>query len=100
MNYTNLKFNSKGFKNDEKFVSVLVQGSGTFGVESVIQTVNSHNKSNFLVLENGAYGQRMSNICKRLKIPVQTENFAEDAELNIHSIEKILQTKRKFTHVV
>ena len=79
---------------------MLVQGSGTFGVESVIQTVNLQNKSNFLVLENGAYGQRMSNMCKRLKIPVQTENFAEDQELNVNLIEKVLKTNKKFTHVV
>ncbi len=51
-------------------------------------------------MENGAYGQRMANICKRLRIPVQAENFAEDAELNIDSIEKCLKSNKKFTHVV
>ena len=77
-----------------------MQGSGTFGVESVIQTINAPNKTNFLVLENGAYGQRMANICKRLGIPAQMESFAEDNELVIDSIEKILKTNKKFTHVV
>ena len=77
-----------------------MQGSGTFGVESVIQTVNAPDKTKFLVLENGAYGQRMANICKRLSIPTQMESFAEDRELAVDLVEKILKANNTFTHVV
>ena len=77
-----------------------MQGSGTFGVESVIQTLNKRNKTNFLVFENGAYGQRMTNICKRLDIPVQMESFSEDNEVLLDRVEEILKKGKNYTHIV
>jgi 2-aminoethylphosphonate-pyruvate transaminase len=51
----------------DKFTSVLMQGSGTFCVESVIGTVLPA-KGKLLVLPNGAYGDRMVQIAGALKI--------------------------------
>ena len=46
---------------DDEWTSVLMQGSGTFAVEAVIGScVPPHGK--LLVLDNGAYGQRMGQI--------------------------------------
>ena len=77
-----------------------MQGSGTFGVESVIQTLNTRNKANFLVLENGAYGQRMANICKRLNISVQMESFPEDDQVQLDRVEEILKKGKIYSHIV
>src|ERR1700729_1657853 len=43
---------------EEGYECVIVQGSGTFGVESVISSVAGAN-DNLLILVNGAYGERI-----------------------------------------
>ena len=56
-----------GVSRDEGFEAVLMQGSGTFGIESVIgSTIPPDGK--LLVIINGAYGDRMVEIAKVLKI--------------------------------
>ena len=56
-----------GVSKDKGYEAVLMQGSGTFGLESVIgSTVPPGGK--LLVIVNGAYGDRIANIAKVLKI--------------------------------
>ena len=43
-----------------------MQGSGTFGVESVLTSVVGENEK-LLIIANGAYGQRMANICQHAR---------------------------------
>lgn len=45
------------------YTAVLMQGSGTFGVESVLTTVVGP-KDKVLIAANGAYGLRMTDICR------------------------------------
>lgn len=52
---------------DTEYTSVLMQGSGTFGVESVISSVIPKDGC-LLVLSNGAYGERIANMCKAQNI--------------------------------
>ena len=81
----------------------MIQGSGTYGVESVIQTSTRKSEpgaSNFLILENGSYGQRMANICKRMNVANQVESFAEDRAIDLARVESILNSGVTFTHVV
>ena len=54
----------------DKYTSVLMQGSGTFCVESTIGSAVRENDK-LLVLSNGAYGFRIAQIADRLKIPHQ-----------------------------
>lgn len=77
-----------------------MQGSGTFGVESVIQTSTKPEQTNFLVLENGAYGQRIEKICKLLGIRHHVLRFAEDRSIDLDILNTYLQTENSFTHVV
>jgi 2-aminoethylphosphonate-pyruvate transaminase len=78
----------------------MMQGSGTFGVESVIQTVTNDN-SKMLILENGSYGQRISKICKLLRVEYYQESFPEDRRVDIKRVESILKkSKIKFTDIV
>ena len=62
---------------DQKYTSVLMQGSGTFGVEALLSTVLA-DSNKLLVATNGAYGLRLTEIAKRHGIDVVSydEDFA------------------------
>lgn len=83
---------------EEEYTVVLMQGSGTFGVESVVtSSVGSEEK--ILVCSNGAYGERMAQIAKQAgkQIVVYREEFNKvpDAE----KVKKILEGDASITHV-
>src|SRR3954464_6557448 len=48
---------------EDGYECVIIQGSGTFGIESVISSVIT-NQDVLLVLVNGAYGERIVNMAK------------------------------------
>ena len=48
---------------ESEYTSVLMQGSGTFGVESVISSVIGKEDC-LLLCSNGAYGERIASICR------------------------------------
>lgn len=48
--------------NSSEFTCVLMQGSGTFGVEGVLTTVVPKTAGKLLIASNGAYGMRMAKI--------------------------------------
>lgn len=52
---------------DEDYTVVLMQGSGTFGVESVLTSVVGE-EDKLLIIANGAYGMRMCEIEKHAKL--------------------------------
>jgi len=80
------------------FEAVLMQGSGTFGVESVISSVlPEHGK--LLVLVNGAYCERIVQMATRLKIPVGTIRCAENETHEPAALESALQRDAAITHV-
>ena len=45
----------------DRYTVVLMQGSGTFGVEAVLTSVIA-NDDKLLIIANGAYGERMADI--------------------------------------
>ena len=47
----------------EEYTTVLMQGSGTFGVEAAITTLTGKD-DHLLVLANGSYGERMADIAR------------------------------------
>ena len=77
-----------------------MQGSGTFGVESVFQTICKPHETNFLILENGAYGQRMAKMCKLLGVQHHMESFPESRTIDLQRVEKILKDNKNFNCVV
>ncbi len=85
-------------KNTEEYTSVLLQGSGTFGVESVIGSAVNE-KSRLLILSNGAYGQRMIQIANILKIDYVEYTVPETEVPDIRVIKQILDTKQNITHI-
>ncbi|CAF0796581.1 unnamed protein product, partial [Brachionus calyciflorus] len=81
------------------FTAVLMQGSGTFGVESVLQTTTKQNESKILVLENGAYGQRIQKMCKLLSLDHKVLSFPEERSIDLNVLNSFLQDENNFTHV-
>lgn len=56
-----------GHVTEPQYTTVLMQGSGTFGVESVLTSVVGK-KDKLLIAANGAYGLRMAEICRHAGI--------------------------------
>jgi 2-aminoethylphosphonate-pyruvate transaminase len=77
---------------------VLMQGSGTFGVESVIGSVIP-SQGRLLVIANGAYGERIAQMATRLGIQHQVLRFAEDTPADPVEIDRTLSNDASLSHV-
>lgn len=80
------------------YTVVLMQGSGTFGVESVLSSVVGE-EDRLLIAANGAYGNRMEEIAKLNKIPYVIYKEDYDKIPSAEKIKKILKDDPKITHV-
>lgn len=80
------------------YEAVLVQGSGTYGLEAVMgSTVPREGK--LLVLVNGAYGRRLVQMAQALRIPVVALECAEDEVPDLELAERTLSTDAAVSHV-
>ncbi len=77
---------------------VLLQGSGTFGVEAVFQTCVPP-EGKVAVLVNGAYGQRMAQMLERARIGHVIARAPEDTALDPKAVEACLAGDPAITHV-
>lgn len=82
----------------DKFTSVLMQGSGSFSVESVLGSVVPED-GKILVLANGAYGSRMGQIASVLKIKNIVLDFGDSGAIDIDRVETALIENPDITHV-
>lgn len=82
----------------EEYTSVLMQGSGTFGVEATIGSVVKSDDY-LLIAANGAYGKRMSVICDYYKIPHHIMLFDETQAVDPAAVEKYVEEHPEVTHV-
>jgi 2-aminoethylphosphonate-pyruvate transaminase len=80
------------------YEAVLMQGSGTFGVESVLSSVIAP-AGELLVLANGAYGERMLQIAERLKIAARIQRWPEDESPDAATVRQLLAEAPGATHV-
>jgi 2-aminoethylphosphonate-pyruvate transaminase len=78
--------------------SVLMQGSGTFSVESVIGSVIPPD-GKLLVLANGAYGQRLAKIAERLNIALVVEDSGDLSPPDANKLATTLNNEPSITHV-
>lgn len=83
---------------DDGYESIIIQGSGTFGIESVLTSVIS-DKDKLLIVINGAYGFRMSNICDIHGINHHNIVFDEDEFPDYEITEKIISENNDITHI-
>jgi 2-aminoethylphosphonate-pyruvate transaminase len=81
-----------------QFEAILMQGSSTFGVESVFSTVvPPHGR--LAVLANGAYGERMIQMAACLRIPVTTLRTPEHQCPDPAAVRRALAADQTITHV-
>jgi 2-aminoethylphosphonate-pyruvate transaminase len=83
---------------DTGFTSILIQGSGTFGVEAVITTAVAEEGA-LLVLANGAYGRRIGQIADRCGVAAHVIDFGETAPPEIDRMLTALDRNPRITHV-
>ena len=81
-----------------RFTSVLMQGSGTFAVEATLGTVLPQD-GKLLILSNGAYGARMTQIAERLKIAHVELRHDETAAIEVSRVRSALESDPQISHV-
>ncbi|NBQ23005.1 MAG: 2-aminoethylphosphonate--pyruvate transaminase [Verrucomicrobia bacterium] len=87
-----------GVSQAEGFECVLLQGSGTFGVESVFSSAIPES-GKVLVLANGAYGERMVAMLECLRIDHSIYRTPEDTPPDPSAIAGLLAEDARITHV-
>ena len=77
---------------------VLMQGSGTFGVEAAVGSLIPR-EGRFAVVSNGAYGERMITIARMLGIDVVPIRFAENERASAEAVADVLATNSSINTV-
>ncbi len=80
------------------YEAILMQGSGTFGVESVISSVPSRD-GKLLVIVNGAYGERIVTMAARHGIPTAVLRSDENQLPDLNAVGATLKSDAAITHV-
>lgn len=80
------------------YTVVLMQGSGTFGVESVLTSVTGDH-DRLLIAANGAYGERMADIAAHAGIPFLLYSQSYDKVPDPEEIGVLLEQNPDITHV-
>lgn len=83
---------------EDGYECVIVQGSGTFGVESVVSSVVGNNDS-LLILANGAYGERIAKMAHIHHLNHYVLRFEENEIVTPGATENFLQSHPAITHV-
>ena len=83
---------------DEGYECVIMQGSGTFGIESVVSSVVGK-KDVLLILVNGAYGERIAKMSAIHQLNHHVVRFAEDEIVTPGATSEFLQAHPEITHV-
>lgn len=81
-----------------RYTTVLMQGSGTFGVESVLGSCIDRQHHCVLILSNGMYGKRMIEMAKVLQLPHEVYEVAEDKSFDVRVVHTILE-QQPITHI-
>jgi 2-aminoethylphosphonate-pyruvate transaminase len=80
------------------YEAVLLPGSGTYGVESVITTAVPRD-GKLLVMVNGAYGARIVKMAQVHGINHRADTLAEDRAFSANDVVRWLATDKAITHV-
>jgi 2-aminoethylphosphonate-pyruvate transaminase len=81
-----------------EYETVIMQGSGTFGIESVISSAVPPSGM-LLNIINGAYGRRISQIARMHSIPLMELCYEENQLPDSKEIESVLKIYSQITHV-
>ena len=84
--------------NENQYTSILMQGCGTFAVESVI-TSTIPQQGKLLVIANGVYGDRIHKIAQMARIDVACLRFPESQIPDVKEIEAKLKEDPQITNI-
>lgn len=87
-----------GHVSEPEYTAVLMQGSGTFGVESVLTSVIGKDEK-LLIAANGAYGLRMAEICRHAGIAFTLYEQDNDKRPEAAKVAEFLAADPAITHV-
>jgi len=80
------------------YEAILMQGSGTFGIEAVFSTITPPD-GKWLIVVNGAYGRRMAHICHVLGIDTAVLTIPENRRPDPAQVEAALAADEAISHV-
>lgn len=83
---------------EEDYTVVLMQGSGTFGVESVLTSVVG-TADKLLIITNGAYGERQIDMAEHAGLAYTTYSEPYDRIPDAAKVAEILANDKTITHV-
>ncbi len=83
---------------EDDYTVVLMQGSGTFGVESVLTSVIGDGEK-LLIITNGAYGERMEDIAEHAGISYTSYHQVYYKVPDAEKVREILEQDPSVTHV-
>lgn len=83
----------------EEYTVVLMQGSGTFAVESVLTTAMAEDDK-VLIVTNGAYGKRVVKMAQYIGLNYQEYSVEYNEYPNEAEIRNILEEDQAITHMV
>ncbi|MEH7401977.1 MULTISPECIES: 2-aminoethylphosphonate--pyruvate transaminase [Bacillaceae] len=84
---------------EEDYTVVLMQGSGTFAVESVISSTISKNDK-VLIVTNGAYGERIVKMAKYIGLNFIQYSIAYEELPKEEELRDIIEKDQAITHIV
>ena len=82
----------------ETHLCIPLQGSGSFAVEAMIANQLSR-EGKLLNLVNGAYGHRVTEICRYLGREVSVLETGEDQPVDLDDLDRVLESDAGITHV-
>lgn len=83
---------------EDRYVTVPMQGSGTFAVEAMLTTFVPRN-GKVLLLVNGSYGRRAKRILDIAGRKAVVHETAEDTVPDLAAVERLLKRSKSITHV-
>jgi 2-aminoethylphosphonate-pyruvate transaminase len=87
-----------GVSKQQGYETILMQGSGSYGVEAVVaSTIPPDGK--LLAVINGAYGERLAKIVTMLKIPLAVLRYPENQIPSAQDVDRLLAEDPSITHV-
>ena len=84
--------------NSDEYTAVLIQGSGTYGIEATLSSVIPPD-GKLLILINGAYGHRMLKIAGIHRIHCESLIFTENRQPDVSALESALKNDPAISHV-
>ncbi len=87
-----------GLTPDDGYEAVLMQGSGTFGIESVISSTLP-GEGTLLLIINGHYGERMARMASVHQLNVVELRYDENEIPRTADISEVLKENQQITHV-